>query len=459
MKFVILLLLLMTFVVQSYQQEIYYKNTIRTVSIDFSQHDRNYNFNFLKNEKKKCGNIERLNLDDMNLQLLKNDIITSNNIQHISLRNNDLKNIHTILDQVPNLSCLNLSRNKFDIYNRNYIRHPNLKTLDLSYQKTSQNLYYYTSSEAKDLEAETNEIYKYIIFDSTGMSLPNLQYLDLSGNEISALLNDFKTSFPKLVQLDLNNIKAQEIEPTFFEKIPKSLRVIHMENNHLHNLTMLNMAEVSALYLDGNRYLRVINVASEKLKILSLSNCTNLVQGHGIFNIPYLEQLDLSNNDFTTVSTISFKVFPVLKILLLDYNKLTDIPLLNDLQQLSELSLSFNLIRYIRSDIFMYFTSLKKLSLRGNKIQDIGQGFSDLNNLEYLDLSNNQLKTLPHNWATRLINLQYLNVNSNLFVNVVDVAINSIASLKHLSVVNNTFTKISSLELLHLPESITVYMA
>lgn len=448
---------MLPFFIQGYQPSIY---NIRTVSINFAQHDKNYNFNFVKNEKKKCGNIERLNLDDMNLQFLKNDIIASNNIQHISLKNNDLNNIHTILNHVPNLYCLNLSRNKFDIYNSNYIRHPNLKVLDLSYQKMSSSIYYYSVSEAKDLEGETNDLYKYIIFDSTGINLPGLQYLDLSGNEISALSSNFNTSFPQLVQLDLINIKAQELEPTFFEKIPKSLRVIHMENNYLHNLTLLNMAEVSALYLDGNRGLRMINIVSKNLKILSLSNCTSLVQGHGIFNTPYLEQLDLSRNDFKTVSTISFEVFPSLQILILDYNKLTEIPLLNDLQQLNELSLSFNMIRYISLDIFTYFPSLKKLSLRGNRIEDIRQdGFLGLNNLEYLDVSENKLRILPQNWGTRLINLQYLNANSNKFVNVVDVAINSIISLKHLSVVNNTFTKISSTELLHLPESITVYMA
>lgn len=452
MKYITLLLVLLP-LVKSLQQ-----GNSRVISVDFDKHDKNYNINLMKNSRKKCGSFESLNLDNMNLRVIKNGIIQSNNIQHISLQNNHLENVYTILDHVPNLSCLSLSGNNINIYNGNVIRHRNLKILDLSYQKTSQSIFYYSSSsEARDLEQDTNDIYRYIIFNNTGISLPNLQYLDLSGNDISALMWNFNTSFPQLIQLDLTNIKAIELEPTFFEKVPKSLRVLHMENNYLHNLTLQNMAEVTALYLDGNQNLRIINIVSKKLKILSLSNCTNL--GHGTFDIPYLEQLDLSRNNFQTVSTISFKVFQSLQILLLDYNKLTQIPSISDLQQLNELSLSFNMIRYIPSDIFAYFPSLKKLSLRGNRIENIDKdAFLGLNNLEYLNLSDNKLKLLPYNWATALMSLQYLNANSNQFANVLDIMVTSVISLKHLAVYNNTFTEISEAKLSHLPGSTTVYL-
>ncbi|XP_072763691.1 lumican [Anoplolepis gracilipes] len=446
MKHIILLISLILFVKNSVQIQ-----NVQIIGTDFERHDKNYNLNIVQNEKKKCGNYEILNLDNMNLRFIKNDMIQSNYIQHISLYKNNLENIYTILDNVPNLSCLNLSHNEINIYNGNVIRHLHLKTLDLSYQKIS---------EVKDLEADINEVYNYVIFNSTGMILPDLQYLDLSGNDISALMWNFNVSFPQLKQLDLININADILEPMFFDKIPRSLRVLHLENNHIYNLTLQNMAEVTALYLDGNSYLQIINIVSKKLKILSLSNCANLIEGHGIFDVPYLEQLDLSMNNFETVSTISFTAFPSLRILLMDYNKLPEIPLLNELPKLNELSLNFNRIKYIRSDIFAYFPSLKKLSLRGNKIVHIDKdSFFGLNSLEYLNLSENKLKALPYNWAVSLINLQYLNVNSNQLTNILNVAIRNIGSLQYLSVKNNLFTKVTTAELAYLPNATTVYIA
>lgn len=450
-KYIILLALLHESSVQGFLT-VLQKSTlsnIQLISTDFYNYDKNYNLKILRNEIKKCGNIESLNLDNMNLYIIKNNIVQSNYIKHLSLHNNNLENIYTILDRVPYLSCLNLSRNEINIYNDNIIRHSHLEILDLSYQKIS---------EVRDLKEETNDVYKYMKFNSIGMSLANLQYLDLSGNDISALLWDFNLSFPKLMQLDLININAIELEPTFFDKIPKSLRVIHLENNNLRNLTLQNMAEVIALYLDGNSNLKIINIASKRLKILSLSNCANI--GYGIFDLPYLEQLDLSMNNLKSVSNISFEIFPTLRILLLDYNELSYIPLLNVLQLLNELSLNFNMIKNIPPNSFTYFPSLKKLSLKGNKIDRIEKdSFFGLRNLEYLNLSENKLKGLPYDWATSLTNLQYLNVNSNQFTNILDLAINSDLTLQHLSVKNNLFTKITTLELAQLPNATTIYVA
>lgn len=422
---------------------------IQFISTDFYNHDKNYNLKIIRNEIKKCANLESLNLDFMNLYSIKSNIIQSQHIQHISLYNNNLEDIYNILDHVPYLNCLNLSRNEINVYNDNIIRHSNLEILDLSYQKIS---------EARDLKTETNDVYKYMKFNSIGISLPNLKYLDLSGNDISTLLWDFNLSFPKLIQLDLTNINAVELKPEFFDKIPNTLRVLHLENNNLHNLTSQNMAEVTALYLDGNPNLQTINIVSKRLKILSLSNCANI--GLGIFDTPNLEQLDLSMNNLKSVSNMSLEIFPSLRMLLLDYNQLSQIPLLNALQ-LNELSLNFNMIKNIPSASFASFPSLKKLSLKGNKIDRIErESFLGLSNLEYLNLSDNKLKGLPYDWATSLINLQYLNANSNQFANILDLAINSnIVSLKHLSVKNNLITKISTLELAHLPNATTVYVA
>jgi len=431
------------------------KNTLqeKIISIRSEEYEKKFDLK-ITNKESKCENGEFVNLDKMRLQIIKNDIIRSDAIRSISLHDNFLKKVpQNILDYVTHLSCFNLSRNSINLYKSNQIVHPYLRVLDLSYQEMVD---VNSISEVESFE-ETEDIYKYkrMIFNSTRMTLENLEYLDLSGNDISALMWEFNMSFPRLIRLDLININAVELEPHFFDKISTTLRVLHLENNYLRNLTLRNVAEITSLYLDGNIF-EILDITSTKLRTLSLANCTNLSKG--FFDTPYLEELDLSRNNFNNASGIHFEMFPSLRVLLLDYNKLSYVPILN-LQWLNELSIRYNMIKNIKPNNFGYLTSLKKLLLRGNKIERLEKEiFSRLEKLEYLDLSENRLNHLSSDWATLLTKLQYLNLNSNQFASIAEMSVFSINSLQHLLVKNNIF-KITTSEIEPLPEGITVYLA
>jgi len=432
----------------------FFKNTLQQKSVSIcSEHEKNFDIKII-NKESKCEHTEFVNLNGMRLQMIKNDIIRSDAIRSISLHNNFLKKVpQNILDYVTHLSCFNLSRNSINLYKSNQIVHPYLRVLDLSYQEMID---VNGISEIESFE-ETEDIYKYkhMIFNSTRMTLENLEYLDLSGNDISALMWEFNMSFPRLLRLDLININAIELEPHFFDKISTTLRVLHLENNYLRNLTLRNVAEITSLYLDGNIF-ETLDVTSTKLRTLSLANCTNLSKG--FFDTPHLEELDLSRNNFNNVSGIHFEMFPSLRVLLLDYNKLSYAPILN-LQWLNELSICYNMIKNIKPNSFGYLTSLKKLSLKGNKIERLEKEiFSRLEKLEYLDLSENRLSHLSTDWATPLTKLQYLNLNSNQFASIAEMSVFSINSLQHLFVTNNIF-KITTNEIEPLPEGITIYLA
>lgn len=419
-----------------------------SVSINGKQHDSKFNIKYMK-QNPLCDEKEKVNLDKKNLVDIKSDIVRSDVIRHLSFGKNLLNNIpQNIDDHVPNLYCINFTRNKIDIYKQNSFEHHNLQVLDLTGQEIS---------ELDDLEINSKDvenIYKPWVFNSTGMFLPSLQHLILDDNYITEILLDFKSSFPHLTNLYLNNIGASSVEPQFFNKIPMSLRVLHLKNNHIRNFKFNNLAHISELRLDGNS-LESIDIVSTKLQFLSLSNCKRL--NTGIFNTPYLQYLDLSNNDITSVSNIKFNMFQSLHTLVLDHNKLTQIPTLP--QTLFELSLSYNAITQISENSFINLMLLKKLSLKGNLIKHIDENnFLYLKNLELLDLSHNKMKTLPQNWMLPLIKLQYLNMNSNEFASVSDLAINQKSTLMHLFVVSNEFDKISIMELDVLPHSITVYL-
>ncbi|KYN38612.1 Leucine-rich repeat-containing protein 40 [Trachymyrmex septentrionalis] len=435
------------------------QTSTKTISVLSKEHELRFNIKIINKEEKNYKNAvnEIINFNEMDLKTIKNDIIKSDAIRDIFLSHNSLKKIPHILDHVTYLSYLNLSHNNINLYEANQIVHSNLRVLDLSNQRTNVIL----ETEMETFE-ETEDIYKRLIFNTTKIRLPNLEYLNLCENDLSAFSWDFNLSFPKLIRLDLCKINAIELESNFFYKISTSLRVLHLENNHFRNFTLQNVGEITSLYLDGN-IVETLFINSTKLRILSLYNCTNL--SNGIFETPYLEQLDLSRNDFgnrrTDGSIIRFERFPSsLKVLLLDYNKLAYVPILTNLQWLNELSLCYNMIKFIKPNTFMYLTSLTKLSLKGNKIERLEkENLSGLEKVEYLDLSKNQLSYLPIDWASSLLNLQHLNLNSNQFGSISEMGIYSISSLKYLFVRNNTFNKITTLEIEPLPDFITIYLA
>lgn len=428
---------------------------VRIMSVAADKYENIFNIKItIKDEIKNCDNKEYLNLSGMFLKNIQNDIIQSDAIRHISLHDNFLKKVpHTILNHVTHLSCFNLSRNDINLYVDNQIQHPHLRVLDLSNQKKAD---VNAISKMEILEEEVENMYMYMYFNSTKMNLPNVEYLDLSGNDISTLLPDFNVSFPKLVRLDLISINAQELEPNFFDIIPRSLNFLHLENNHLHDLELRNVGEITALYLDGNSFVR-LNITSTKLRTLSLSNCMNL---NTVFlDMPYLEELDLSKSNLDNTISVPFDMFRALRILLLDYNELLHIPVLNNMQRLNELSLRYNMIEYIEPNTLGYLVSLQKLSLQGNRINRLDKTtFTGLANLQYLDLSENNLNHLPPDWVLPLVKLQYLNLNSNNFASISEMGIYSLSSLLHLFVKNNTFSKTTTMEVEPLPNYVTVYL-
>lgn len=441
------------------------QNEIKFVSVNSDTHQKRFEIKIAKDEKRQCENTQVINLNDMNIGVINNDIIKSEAIKTISLENNQLQNIPgNIFNYVPHLSCLILRRNRINIYNANKIgiQHYYLRVLDLSKQKDmSYKHIIIPRSEMNDME-ETENVYDHMTFNSSGMNLPNLEHLYLSENDISALLWTFNISFPRLTHLYLTNIYADSLEPTFFDKIPSSLKVLHLEYNQFRNISLKNLMDITAVYLDNNIKLKSIEIFSSKLRILSLSNCFDQLE-YVTLNVPYLEQLDLTKNNFYTVTNIHFETYQTLEVLLLDNNKLNEIPFLR-LQRLSELSINYNMIKQISSEKFIYLTSLKKLSLRGNEIESIkSDSFLDLKKLEYLNLSENKLRTLPYDWLMPMLSLQYLNFNSNAFANISALGIvhpnDSPNYLKHLFIKNNVFSEISTIDLALLPRNITVYLA
>ena len=114
------------------------------------------------------------------------------------------------------------------------------------------------------------------------------------------------------------------------------------------------------------------------------------------------------------------------------------------LLNLTELDLSFNLLRSILKNAFNSLSILKKLSLSNNQITSVdSHTFKSLVNLRALDLSRNHINSLDGSVLSPLKHLQTLNLDSNR-LNMVDV--DAFHSLANLQILTLSFNKLHSID-------------
>ncbi|XP_041067226.1 leucine-rich alpha-2-glycoprotein-like [Carcharodon carcharias] len=168
--------------------------------------------------------------------------------------------------------------------------------------------------------------------------------------------------------------------------------------------------------------------------------------------------------EFTNITTLKEKDFVglfQLQELHLSSNKLTNISsgALKDLHQLTVLDLTNNLLNTFPRDLFSTSLNLTTLSLEGNKLQTVNPlWFQHLHRLESLSLSNNMLKSLPPNSFQNLTNLITLDLSSNKLENFPATLLNKLSKLERLNLGNNqlhsilpgTFDRVLNLEYLFL---------
>nr|XP_019596579.1 PREDICTED: leucine-rich repeat-containing protein 66 isoform X1 [Rhinolophus sinicus]XP_019596580.1 PREDICTED: leucine-rich repeat-containing protein 66 isoform X1 [Rhinolophus sinicus]XP_019596581.1 PREDICTED: leucine-rich repeat-containing protein 66 isoform X1 [Rhinolophus sinicus] len=148
------------------------------------------------------------------------------------------------------------------------------------------------------------------------------------------------------------------------------------------------------------------------IKHLDLSN--NLISKITLSRLAHLQALELLNLSNNAIRSLSFALpspksssvkrhrsslrnrLPLLKLLILQRNKLSDIPKgLWKLKSLQSLDLSFNRISQIGVSDFHNCLQLENLYLKSNKIFRIHpKAFKDLKKLQAVDLSNNALTTI-----------------------------------------------------------------
>ncbi|EAW62125.1 leucine-rich repeat transmembrane neuronal protein 2 isoform X1 [Macaca nemestrina] len=129
-----------------------------------------------------------------------------------------------------------------------------------------------------------------------------------------------------------------------------------------------------------------------------------------------LTWLHLDHNQISTVKEDAFQGLYKLKELILSSNKIFYLPntTFTQLINLQNLDLSFNQLSSLHPELFYGLRKLQTLHLRSNSLRTIPvRLFWDCRSLEFLDLSTNRLRSLARNGFAGLIKLRELHLEHN----------------------------------------------
>lgn len=204
--------------------------------------------------------------------------------------------------------------------------------------------------------------------------------------------------------------------------LPRSLKELHLQDNNVRTVARDSLARIpllEKLHLDDNSVSTVsieedAFADSTRLKLLFLSR-------NHLSSIPSglprtLEELRLDDNRISTIPLHAFKGLNGLRRLVLDGNLLANQRIADDtfsrLQNLSELSLVRNSLA--APPLNLPSAHLRKLYLQDNAISHVPYNtLARMRELERLDLSNNNLTTLPKGLFDDLDGLSQLLLRNN----------------------------------------------
>ena len=344
--------------------------------------------------------------------------VNCSDVQSVCLTDNgladeDLNCLITAFNSIKNVKKLKLSKNNLTEAQANDIlqKHGEGKTivsLDLSQNALQGDEIITNICKLKSLE-ELNLSHNHIRFPQLRSSaeesdnfLTNTKIISLSSNNMTS---DDIHLFPSFIRSDLVNISLDFNHVGFSIVILRSLRIKHLKVLSLANADICGSAvQGLAIVLSSARELEELNLSSNNLM---LEDFRQLISPLSI--LTKLKKLNLSNNP-EGVSVVLEKILPHMKFL--EELRLSNTHLNGDdcnnffkalglLNELKYLDLSNNAIgpSAVRklSDILKKLPllaglNLSKCFLQENEIFDLCDSSKPLNNSKYLNLSENSFK-------------------------------------------------------------------
>lgn len=266
--------------------------------------------------------------------------------------------------------------------------------------------------------------------------LANLQYVDISNNEIKSL-----SSFRNLIHL--RDLVADNTGLTSLDGINyhESLLTVRARGNAIQDLDFEGtcLQRLTTLDLEGNKIRKIENLHElSSLSHLCLKG-NKLVEFAPSEALP-LQHLIISDNK---LRKLDLSAMPRLHLVCADRNRLTTVNGLRRTKHLDSLSLReqggskpFDLSMVAEA------YEVRKLFLSGNRVGTFAPSRAFLN-LQVLDLGNCGLQRLPDDLGQMMPNLRVINLNFNSLSDVSGLI--GITRLKRLHLAGNRFAELKGL--------------
>jgi len=232
------------------------------------------------------------------------------------------------------------------------------------------------------------------ITDITPISqLSNLISINLSNNANVNLSN-----LPNKTKLEeLNIASTQNSDITFISEM-SSLTTLNISNNGISVLTPLKSLQLQVLDVSENtaittiddilaiKTLKDLNIATTGIRSLLHSDYIDDEYENGIFLLTKLQSLNISNNEIS--------IEPILETYYQENTETGEEEEKVYLSALQKLNFNYTKQNYIDYERLSKLEELTHLYMKGNEIYSVGDYIATLPNLEYIDLSDNQIEDI-----------------------------------------------------------------
>ena len=251
-----------------------------------------------------------------------------------------------------------------------------------------------------------------------------LETLRLASNSIVILRDNMFSKFRELTVLDLSKNYIFHCSKKAFHGLDR-LSILNLADNTMQYMPENLPRTLEVLDLSKNRLWDIRNNEFESysnLQVLNLKqNRINLFTKHAFYCLGSLTKLIVASNRIHFLSGM-FESLRNLTYLDLSGNKLRSITLpkihFKPLGSLQFLNLADNQLSNIKENIFEHLTSLRTLNLERNNFSSVVSHYgvqllADLNRLEELYITSNNIMTLPEKFLRNQTSLKTLNADHN----------------------------------------------
>uniref|UniRef100_A0A663LZT0 Nephrocan-like n=1 Tax=Athene cunicularia TaxID=194338 RepID=A0A663LZT0_ATHCN len=226
-----------------------------------------------------------------------------------------------------------------------------------------------------------------------------------------------------LEELVLSCSGTESIENTTFKAL-STLKSLELYKNQLK--------QIPTFLPSGLIKLRVLDIRNNLIASLLILDGNNMESVSAPLKLPRLKYLSMADNKLNSFPANFFASFQNLQFLSLSSNFLTEVPL--DLpRSLLSLKIEKNQLKTVRLRDMKHLENLSEFFLSENQLTSV-DGAQLLLNLTTLELSKNQLHTMPLRLPGRL---QKLDCSNNLIQRVTAQDFQGLQDLKHLFLDNN----------------------